>query len=70
MDKSGVQGIDMSSYIRKYAHYLNEKRETYKLMGYDFYIRNFKNFRYNLLTKKIITIFNLGCKDIFNKRNE
>lgn len=36
MDRSGTQGIDMSSYIRKYAHYLNEKRETYKLMGYDF----------------------------------
>lgn len=33
---TGVQGIDMSSYIRKYAHYLNEKRETYKLMGFDF----------------------------------
>lgn len=36
MDKTGVQGIDMSTYIRKYAHYLNEKRETYKLMGFDF----------------------------------
>lgn len=36
MDKAGVQGIDMSTYIRKYAHYLNEKRETYKLMGFDF----------------------------------
>ena len=36
MDRTGVQGIDMSSYIRKYAHYLNEKRETYKLMGFDF----------------------------------
>ena len=33
---TGVTGIDMSSYIRKYAHYLNEKRETYKLMGFDF----------------------------------
>ena len=33
---AGVTGIDMSSYIRKYAHYLNEKRETYKLMGFDF----------------------------------
>ena len=36
IDKSGVQGVDMSSYIRKYANYLNEKRETYKLMGFDF----------------------------------
>jgi len=36
MDKTGVAGMDMTSYIRKYAHYLNEKRETYKLMGFDF----------------------------------
>ena len=36
IDKSGVQGVDMSSYIRKYANYLNETRETYKLMGFDF----------------------------------
>jgi len=36
IDRNGTQGIDMSSYIRKYAHYLNEKRETYKLMGFDF----------------------------------
>lgn len=36
IDKSGVTGIDMSSYIRKYAQYLNEKRETYKIMGFDF----------------------------------
>jgi hypothetical protein len=37
MDRTtGTQGIDMSTYIRKYAHYLNEKRETYKLMGFDF----------------------------------
>ncbi|CAF0851421.1 unnamed protein product [Brachionus calyciflorus] len=36
MDRNNTQGIDMSSYIRKYAHYLNEKRETYKLMGFDF----------------------------------
>lgn len=36
MDRSGTQGIDMSTYIRKYANYLSEKRETYKLMGFDF----------------------------------
>lgn len=36
VDKTSSQGIDMTSYIRKYAAYLNEKRETYKLMGYDF----------------------------------
>ena len=36
MDRTAMQGLDMSTYIRKYAFYLNEKRETYKLMGYDF----------------------------------
>ncbi|RNA42078.1 phosphatidylinositol-binding clathrin assembly -like isoform X1 [Brachionus plicatilis] len=36
MDRNNLQGIDMSGYIRKYAHYLNEKRETYRLMGFDF----------------------------------
>ena len=29
-------GGDMTSYIRRYATYLNEKRDAYKLMGYDF----------------------------------
>ena len=37
VDRNGVPGGgDMSSYIRCYAAYLNEKRHTYKLMGYDF----------------------------------
>lgn len=36
VDRNNLQGIDMFSYIRKYAQYLNEKRETYRLMGFDF----------------------------------
>ena len=37
VDRTGMMpGNDMSSYIRRYACYLNEKREAYKLLGYDF----------------------------------
>ncbi|CAF1025194.1 unnamed protein product, partial [Didymodactylos carnosus] len=36
LDRMGMPGLDMSSYIRRYASYLNAKRESYKLMGYDF----------------------------------
>ena len=36
LDRMGMPGGDMSNYIRRYASYLNEKRESYKLMGYDF----------------------------------
>lgn len=36
LDRMGLPGGDMSNYIRRYASYLNEKRESYKLMGYDF----------------------------------
>ena len=32
----GMPGGDMSNYIRRYANYLNEKRDAYKLTGYDF----------------------------------
>ena len=35
-DKSGVQGYDMSTYIRKYARYLNEKAISYRVVAYDF----------------------------------
>jgi len=35
-DKSGVQGYDMSAYIRKYAKYLNEKAISYRMVAYDF----------------------------------
>ena len=36
LDRIGIPGADMSNYIRRYANYLNEKRDTYRLMGYDF----------------------------------
>jgi hypothetical protein len=35
VDRLGMPGGDMSGYIRRYSNYLNEKREAYKLMGYD-----------------------------------
>lgn len=35
-DRMGMPGGDMSNYIRRYANYLNEKRDAYKLTGYDF----------------------------------
>ncbi|CAF4697727.1 unnamed protein product, partial [Rotaria sp. Silwood1] len=36
IDRMGMPGTDMLIYIGRYADYLNEKREAYKLMGYDF----------------------------------
>ncbi|CAF0866454.1 unnamed protein product [Adineta ricciae] len=36
LDRMGMPGGDMSSYVRRYANYLNEKRDAYKLTGYDF----------------------------------
>jgi hypothetical protein len=36
VDRLGMPGGDMSTYIRRYSNYLNEKREAYKLLGYDF----------------------------------
>ena len=37
IDRTGIMaGSDMTVYLRRYAAYLNEKREAYKLMGYDF----------------------------------
>lgn len=36
IDKTGVQGYDMSTFIRRYAKYLNEKAYTYRLMAFDF----------------------------------
>jgi len=35
LDKSGVQGYDMSHAIRRYSHYLSEKAAIYRTMGYD-----------------------------------
>lgn len=31
-----MPGMDMIAYIRRYANYLNEKRDAYKIMGFDF----------------------------------
>ncbi|CAF0946094.1 unnamed protein product [Adineta steineri] len=36
LDRMGMPGGDMSSYVRRYANYLNEKRDAYKLTGFDF----------------------------------
>lgn len=36
LDKSGVQGYDMSTFVRRYGKYLNEKATSYTEMGYDF----------------------------------
>ena len=31
-----IEGYDMSTYIRKYAKYINEKAIAYRLMAFDF----------------------------------
>ena len=36
IDKAGVQGYDMSTYIRRYSKYLNEKAVSYRSMAFDF----------------------------------
>ncbi|XP_067947713.1 phosphatidylinositol-binding clathrin assembly protein LAP-like isoform X2 [Watersipora subatra] len=36
IDKAHPQGYDMSTYIRKYAKYINEKATAYRLMAFDF----------------------------------
>lgn len=36
LDKSGVQGYDMSPFIRRYARYLNEKALSYRTVAFDF----------------------------------
>ncbi|CAF0845233.1 unnamed protein product [Adineta ricciae] len=35
-DRLGMGGSDMTTHLRRYAAYLHEKRDAYKLMGYDF----------------------------------
>ncbi|UJR10253.1 hypothetical protein I4U23_014463 [Adineta vaga] len=35
-DRLGMAGSDMTVHLRRYAAYLYEKRDAYKLMGYDF----------------------------------
>jgi hypothetical protein len=36
LDKSGLQAYDMSTFIRRYSHYVNEKAVAYRAMAYDF----------------------------------
>ncbi|XP_062510220.1 phosphatidylinositol-binding clathrin assembly protein-like [Corticium candelabrum] len=36
LDKGGLQAYDMSTFIRRYANFLNEKAFAYRQMGYDF----------------------------------
>ncbi|KAL5011159.1 hypothetical protein ScPMuIL_013464 [Solemya velum] len=36
LDKQGVQGYDMSKFIRKYSTYMNEKAVSYRAMAFDF----------------------------------
>ncbi|CAG9769882.1 unnamed protein product [Ceutorhynchus assimilis] len=36
LDKSGLQGYDMSPFIRKYSRYLNEKALSYRSVAFDF----------------------------------
>ncbi|KAK3097789.1 hypothetical protein FSP39_013203 [Pinctada imbricata] len=36
IDKGGVQGYDMSTFIRRYSKYLNEKAVSYRSMAFDF----------------------------------
>ncbi|XP_069749099.1 phosphatidylinositol-binding clathrin assembly protein-like isoform X1 [Narcine bancroftii] len=36
LDKSALQGYDMSTFIRRYSRYLNEKALSYRLMAVDF----------------------------------
>jgi len=36
LDKGGVQGYDMSPFIRRYAKYLNEKAMSYRTVAFDF----------------------------------
>jgi hypothetical protein len=55
VDRLGMPGYDMSTYIHRYAGYLNEKREAYKLTGYDFckIKRGFVDFILNIKKKLI-----------------
>ncbi|XP_030649424.1 phosphatidylinositol-binding clathrin assembly protein [Chanos chanos] len=36
IDKGGLQGYDMSTYIRRYSRYLNERALSYRLVAVDF----------------------------------
>nr|XP_014426615.1 phosphatidylinositol-binding clathrin assembly protein isoform X3 [Pelodiscus sinensis] len=36
LDKSGLQGYDMSTFIKRYSRYLNEKAVSYRQVAFDF----------------------------------
>ncbi|KAL6118248.1 uncharacterized protein ACO6RY_03083 [Pungitius sinensis] len=36
LDKGALQGYDMSTFIRRYSRYLNEKAMSYRLVAVDF----------------------------------
>ncbi|XP_056296713.1 phosphatidylinositol binding clathrin assembly protein b isoform X8 [Pseudoliparis swirei] len=36
LDKTGLQGYDMSTFIRRYSRYLNEKAVSYRQVAFDF----------------------------------
>jgi hypothetical protein len=36
LDKGGVQGYDMSPFIRRYANYMSEKSKSYRSVAFDF----------------------------------
>uniref|UniRef100_A0A8C3XLE8 Phosphatidylinositol-binding clathrin assembly protein n=1 Tax=Chelydra serpentina TaxID=8475 RepID=A0A8C3XLE8_CHESE len=36
LDKSGLQGYDMSTFIRRYSRYLNDKAVSYRQVAFDF----------------------------------
>ncbi|XP_042074799.1 phosphatidylinositol-binding clathrin assembly protein isoform X2 [Haplochromis burtoni] len=36
LDRSGLQGYDMSTFIRRYSRYLNEKAVSYRQVAFDF----------------------------------
>lgn len=36
IDKTGVQGYDMSTFVRRYSRYLNQKAVSYRTVAYDF----------------------------------
>jgi hypothetical protein len=36
LDKNGVKGYEMSTFIRRYAKYLNEKALSYRTVAFDF----------------------------------
>uniref|UniRef100_A0A8C7A6U5 Phosphatidylinositol binding clathrin assembly protein n=1 Tax=Neovison vison TaxID=452646 RepID=A0A8C7A6U5_NEOVI len=62
LDKSGLQGYDMSTFIRRYSRYLNEKAVSYRQVAFDF--TKVKRVNSNELTNGVINAaFMLLFKD-------